>query len=178
MTKKVVSMRMRLEKRNSYRRRKSPGVISVSMSKTVSFCPRIFYSQVNLLIPTIVETGEESEQTIFSCRAKVYCFDDGTWRERGVGTMKLNITRVYSDDEEDSPNSDDSNEAEATASSRKARFILRTDGSHRVVLNTPFTKQMSLGGDAAGEKPTGSVLLFHGFLEGQEKPSMLQVKVH
>ena len=107
----------------------------------------------------------------------MYIFDDGTWRERGVGTMKLNITRVHSDDEDDSPDSDDSNDAEATASSRKARFILRSDGSHRVVLNTPFTKNMTLGGDAAGERPTGSVLLFHGFLEGQEKPSMLQVKV-
>jgi Ran-binding protein 3 len=92
--------------------------------------------------------------------------------------MKLNITRVHSDDEDDSPDSDDSNDAEASASSRKARFILRSDGSHRVVLNTPFTKTMTLGGgDAAGERPTGSVLLFHGFLEGQEKPSMLQVKV-
>jgi Ran-binding protein 3 len=124
----------------------------------------------------IVETGEEGEQTIYSSRAKVYFFDDGTWRERGVGTMKLNITRVHSDDEDDSIESDDSNDAESSGT-RKARFILRADGSHRVVLNTPFTKNMVFGGDASGERPTGSVLLFHGFLEGQDKPSMLQVKV-
>jgi len=90
--------------------------------------------------------------------------------------MKLNITRVHSDDEDDSIESDDSNDAESSGT-RKARFILRADGSHRVVLNTPFTKNMVFGGDASGERPTGSVLLFHGFLEGQDKPSMLQVKM-
>jgi Ran-binding protein 3 len=96
--------------------------------------------------------------------------------------LKLNITRFDDDDEDeflqgppDAPKPEAENESDRGP--RKARFILRADGSHRLVLNTPFTKKTKLGGDAAGEKPTGPVLLFLGFLEGQEKPSMLQVKV-
>jgi len=107
---------------------------------------------------------------MFSCRAKLYCFDDGTWKERGFGNLKLNVSRLPSDEGEVP-------EQGALTESRKARFILRADGSHRLVLNTPFTAQTKLGGDANGEKPTGSVLLFRGFLEGQEKQSALQVKM-
>jgi Ran-binding protein 3 len=113
---------------------------------------------------------------MFTCRAKVYCFDDGTWRERGVGNLKLNVSRLASD-EGGAFEEEEEEEEEPSALSRKARFILRSDGSHRLVLNTPFTKEMKFGGDATGEKPTGSVLLFRGFLEGQEKQSALQIKV-
>lgn len=80
------------------------------------------------------------------------------------------------EEEQDDPEEKTSDDTEAKPP-RKARFILRADGSHRLVLNTPFSKTMSFGGDSTGTKPTGSALLFTGFLEGQDKMSMLQVKV-
>lgn len=41
---------------------------------------------------TIVHTGEEDEETIYQTRTKLYVMqDDGGWRERGVGTLKLNV---------------------------------------------------------------------------------------
>lgn len=62
------------------------------------------------------------------------------WKERGVGTFKLNITV-------DEP--------------KKARFVLRADGTHRLILNAAVTKQMVFGGDATGEKPKDTRLLFN-----------------
>lgn len=59
----------------------------------------------------------------------------------------------------------------------KARFILRADGSHRLVLNSPLTKQTSFGGDR-GARPTGMGLFFHGHLEGGgSAPALLRLHV-
>ena len=39
-----------------------------------------------------VHTGEEGEETIYHCRAKLYVMQsDGGWKERGVGALKLNV---------------------------------------------------------------------------------------
>jgi hypothetical protein len=54
---------------------------------------------------------------------------------------------------------------------------MRADGSHRVVLNTALVKQIPLGGDAQGSKPTGGSILFQGQLEGRDIPVSLQLKV-
>jgi len=40
-------------------------------------------------------TGEEDEITQHSVRAKLYCLDNQAWKERGVGTLKLNYSRKY-----------------------------------------------------------------------------------
>lgn len=41
-----------------------------------------------------VHTGEEDEATAYQTRAKLYVMQaDGGWRERGVGTLKLNVRR-------------------------------------------------------------------------------------
>ena len=34
-------------------------------------------------------TGEEDEEEQFSAKAKLYRFDDGEWKERGVGPLKV-----------------------------------------------------------------------------------------
>ena len=40
----------------------------------------------------IVHTGEEGEETVYQCRAKLYVMQsDGGWKERGVGALKLNV---------------------------------------------------------------------------------------
>lgn len=39
-----------------------------------------------------VHTGEEEEETVYQTRSKLYVMQgDGGWRERGVGTLKLNV---------------------------------------------------------------------------------------
>jgi Ran-binding protein 3 len=89
-----------------------------------------------------LETGEENEDAAWTGRAKLYTFvnQDGkkSWQERGVGPLKLNVTR-----EEPS----------------KARFVLRADGTHRLLLNVAVTGQLRFG-DASGEEPSDGKLLF------------------
>lgn len=89
-----------------------------------------------------IETGEENEEAVWTGRAKLYTFvsQDGkrSWQERGVGPLKLNVTR-------EEPN--------------KARFVLRADGTHRLLLNVAVTSQLRFG-DASGGEPNDGKLLF------------------
>jgi len=93
------------------------------------------------LTPQEVETGEEHEDTIWAGRAKLYVNREKAWHERGVGNIKLNITK------------------EAEGESRKARFILRADGTHRLLLNAAVTKSFKFG-DADGKRTNDGKLLF------------------
>ncbi|KAJ4360391.1 uncharacterized protein N0V89_000953 [Didymosphaeria variabile] len=88
------------------------------------------------------ETGEENEDAAWTGRAKLYTFvnHEGrkSWQERGVGPLKLNVTR-------EEP--------------YKARFVLRADGTHRLLLNVAVTSQLRFG-DASGNEPKDGRLLF------------------
>lgn len=86
---------------------------------------------------------------------------DKQWRERGVGDLKINIR---------SGSLSDNVNSNATT----ARFLMRADGVHRIVLNSPLTKQISVA-DPAGGPPRGKTAIFLGFVEG--KPTLMQVKV-
>lgn len=47
-------------------------------------------TSTDTLLP--VYTGEEDEQTVYQCRAKLYVMQaDGGWKERGVGALRLNV---------------------------------------------------------------------------------------
>ncbi|CAI2163379.1 19540_t:CDS:10 [Funneliformis geosporum] len=71
-----------------------------------------------------VITGEEDEVTRYTIRAKLYCMDKSLqYRERGVGTLKLNFPR----DNKKSP-----------------RIVMRTDGVLRVILNIALFHGMSV----------------------------------
>lgn len=111
----------------------------------------------------VVATGEEGEDTLFSARAKLFAFvseeENGKkdWRERGAGILKVNV--VVGDE------------------SPKARLLMRADGSHRVVLNSPIHKDLKFG-NANGEKPTGMTNLFLGTLPGQTQLVSMQLKVY
>lgn len=98
----------------------------------------------NANILTAQETGEEGEITVWTGRAKLYTMTgeakSRAWKERGTGPLKFNVTV-------DEP--------------KKARFVLRADGTHRLILNAAVTKQMVFGGDAQGEKPKDGRLLFN-----------------
>lgn len=110
-----------------------------------------------------VETGEEREDNLFSSRAKLYINDEKQWKERAVGSIKVNV--LWDDEstaEEDAP------------PKRTARFIMRADGSHRIMLNSPITKDLHLR-DPAGGPPKGKNALFMGFDNGNLR--MMQLKV-
>lgn len=113
-----------------------------------------------------LETGEEEEETVYSCRAKLYAFavlddDKKEWRERGLGTLRLNVKRLSQDEAEGKP---------------KARFLMRAEGSHRVVLNTPVKKELKFGA-AGGGPPQGGAIFFMGTIDGKNGLEMLQLKV-
>ncbi|KAF2200219.1 hypothetical protein GQ43DRAFT_82824 [Delitschia confertaspora ATCC 74209] len=84
-----------------------------------------------------IETGEENEETIWTGRAKLYAFDKA-WQERGIGALKLNVTK---------------------SGPKKARFVLRADGTHRLILNTPILKDTQYGGSEAGPPVDGAFFL-------------------
>ena len=114
-----------------------------------------------------VETGEEEEETAYSCRAKLYEFaelDNGEkgWRERGLGVLRYNVH--YPRD------------PGAEGLKVKSRFLMRADGSHRVVLNTPIKKEIGVG-TADGGPPQGGLMLFMGTIDGKTRPQLLQLKV-
>jgi len=133
-----------------------------------------------------VETGEEEEETIFSCRAKLYHYEK-EWKERGTGVFKINVrleTRSVSvtgnkvANSEDDDSKDDSEAdleaGEEVEQERKARLIMRTDGVHRVVLNTPVFKDMNVG-TPDGQEPSGRTMFLTGLEDG--KPIGYQIKV-
>lgn len=113
-----------------------------------------------------VETGEEDEITKYSCRAKLYNYStlpDGKkeWRERGLGVLRLNVKAAEDGDDNSKP---------------KARFLMRADGSHRVVLNTPIKKEIKFGTPSGGP-PTNGFIYFMGTFDGRDNLEMLQIKV-
>lgn len=77
------------------------------------------YTSTILLTETKVATGEENETTKFSARAKLFEFEGGEWRERGLGNIKVNATE------------------------ESARVIMRADGVLRLLLNTRIFSGMS-----------------------------------
>lgn len=158
----------------------------------------------NVFLSFIVETGEENEQTVFSGRAKLYFFDNKEWKERGVGVLKLNVPQHSAQsplgsqenpvdleaatqgdtsensiliDDEGEDEEDDNQPPDTETSKPKARFIMRADGSHRLIINSPLLSQFPFGEDAQGTRPSGAMLMFHGILEGNPKPQMLRLKV-
>ncbi|KAI9775025.1 MAG: hypothetical protein M1839_001577 [Geoglossum umbratile] len=149
--------------------------------------------------PQEVETGEEGEVTVFSCRAKLFYFDKGekAWKERGVGLLKLNATVNEMDNEYDewsrssggsegeeadvlnakkgTENTGNAENAQKTqnAEKRKARILMRADGVLRVVLNVPVFKGMKVG-DEKGNPPTGRMVSFTALENGKAVPLLVK----
>ncbi|KIW91802.1 uncharacterized protein Z519_07772 [Cladophialophora bantiana CBS 173.52] len=147
-----------------------------------------------------LNTGEEDEKTIFSCRAKLYHFDR-EWKESGLGDFKINMRyearsteqTLTTDDknaagketkdenesgdatEEDIEAAIDGGEPESSMTlERRGRLIMRAMGTHRLLLNTPVFKEMNVG-THDGKEPSGKTMHLTG-LEGG-KPTGFQIKV-
>jgi hypothetical protein len=63
-------------------------------------------------------TGEEGETTLAEARARLYEFEKGSWKERGIGTIKIN------------------------SKDNKYRLLMRTENTLRVILNASIYKDM------------------------------------
>jgi hypothetical protein len=59
-------------------------------NEDVEESPDIHFEPI-VQLPEVVDlkTGEEEEEKLFCQRAKLYRFDNGQWKERGVGEMKI-----------------------------------------------------------------------------------------
>ncbi|PYH47521.1 Ran-binding domain-containing protein [Aspergillus saccharolyticus JOP 1030-1] len=103
-----------------------------------------------------IETGEENEKTYFSCKAKLFQFSNKEWKERGIGTFKVNV-RV----------------TDGVEDKKAARMIMRADGVLRVMLNTPIFKGMTVG-DATGQPPKSKQIHLASLEEGRSVPLLLR----
>jgi len=63
---------------------------------------------------TDTKTGEEDEECIHSVRAKLYEDENNSWKERGIGLLKINCNKE---------------------NKSKVRLVMRTEGILRVILN-------------------------------------------
>lgn len=125
--------------------------MNVSMSRLV--CAHNYLLLGISLMKSIVATGEESELNIFTCKAKLFHFDK-VWKERGIGTFKINVRNV------------DGKET--------GRMIMRADGAGRVMLNSPIFKGMSYG-DTNNKPPSSKQIMLVGTEEGHTVPLLLRV---
>lgn len=136
----------------------------------------IIYSLLTHLTVQI-EDGESGEATLLQLRAKLFAIEskDAGWKERGVGTLKINVPKssVTLDDNGvplpgsfDISGIDDDDEAP-----KVARLIMRQENTHRVVLNTVIIKAMEFK-----DKPSASTaqIMFTAF-EGETEPKPINM---
>lgn len=89
-----------------------------------------------------------------------------------MGTFKLNAKKLT----EAAAGEEEEGGAAATKPSKKrsARFIMRTDGVFRLILNIPLYKGMKVG-DPEGKEPTGKHVQISGVEDGRTVPLLLRV---
>lgn len=130
-----------------------------------------------ILLLVHVEDGESGEATLLQIRAKLFAIDSKEvgWKERGVGTLKINVPQScvsFGDNGQPLPGSfdasvlEDEDEDEESHAPRVARLIMRQENTHRVVLNTIIVRAMEFQ-----DKPSASTaqILFTAF-EGDKEP--------
>ncbi|TVY49471.1 Nucleoporin [Lachnellula occidentalis] len=127
-----------------------------------------------------IEDGESGEATLLQMRAKLFAIDSKEvgWKERGVGTLKINVPKPCVDFDENGvviPGSFDASgledEDEDSAAPRVARLIMRQENTHRVVLNTVIVRAMEFN-----DKPSNSSaqIIFTAF-EGDKEPKPINM---
>lgn len=122
-----------------------------------------------------IDDGEAGEATLLQLRAKLFALESKEvgWKERGVGTLKINVPKScvsYDDNGVPIPGSFDASgledeDADSTGP-RVARLIMRQENTHRVVLNTIIVRAMEFK-----DKPstTTAQIIFTAF-EGDKEP--------
>lgn len=125
-----------------------------------------------------IDDGEAGEVTLLQMRAKVFVMD-GAWKERGVGTLKLNVPRSCASFDENGlpisgsfdPSGLDDEDADPTAP-KVPRLIMRQENTHRVILNTIIVRAMVF----SDKQPASSSaqILFTAF-EGEKEPKPVNI---
>ncbi|TEY40020.1 hypothetical protein BOTCAL_0441g00050 [Botryotinia calthae] len=124
-----------------------------------------------------IDDGEADEATILQIRAKLFAMGSKElgWKERGVGTLKINAPKSCVDFDESGhtiPGSFDSSMLEGNS----VRLIMRQENTHRVILNTVVLKAMEFK-----PKPstTSAQVLFTAFEgETEAKPVNMILKMN
>lgn len=93
-----------------------------------------------------------------ACKGKLFQFSDKMWKERGIGTFRIN-TREPTE-----------------GSKTTARIIMRADGVLRVMLNSPVFKGMFVG-DVEGKEPKNKQVNLVGIENGRSVPYLLRVSL-
>lgn len=123
-----------------------------------------------------IDDGEAEEATLLQIRAKLFAMGSKEvgWKERGVGTLKINAPKSCVDFDESGhpiPGSFDSSMLEG----HSVRLVMRQENTHRVILNTVVLKAMEFK-----PKPstTSAQVLFTAFEgETEAKPINMILKV-
>ena len=126
--------------------------------------------------PVHIDDGEAEEATILQIRAKLFAMGskEAGWKERGVGTLKINAPKACVDIDDNGhtiPGSFDSSMLEG----HSVRLVMRQENTHRVILNTVVLKAMEFK-----PKPstTSAQVLFTAFEgEVEAKPINMILKV-
>ncbi|XP_027344662.1 nuclear pore complex protein NUP50A-like [Abrus precatorius] len=79
-------------------------------------------SGFSTLQEVVIETGEENEKVVFNADSVLFEFVDGSWKERGKGEVKVNVT----------------------SGTEKARLLMRSRGNYRLILNARLYPDMKL----------------------------------
>ncbi|TGO20807.1 hypothetical protein BPAE_0264g00090 [Botrytis paeoniae] len=124
-----------------------------------------------------IDDGEADEATILQIRAKLFAMGSKElgWKERGVGTLKINAPKSCVDFDESGhaiPGSFDSSMLEGNS----VRLVMRQENTHRVILNTVVLKAMEFK-----PKPstTSAQVLFTAFEgETEAKPINMILKMN
>lgn len=143
---------------------------------------RTFMAMNKLLKPAgYVEDGESGEATLLQIRVKLFALDskEKGWKERGVGTLKINVPESCASFDESGvpiPGSFDisgleDEDGEDSTAPRVPRLIMRQENTHRVILNTILVRAMEFK-----DKPstTGAQILFTAF-EGEKEPKPINM---
>ncbi|VVT50836.1 uncharacterized protein SAPINGB_P002896 [Magnusiomyces paraingens] len=116
------------------------------------------YAQVSVpLEQKKVETGEEYEESKFSCRAKLYALDitnsSEGWKERGVGPLHVNSVKKEFEDQFENKT--------------KARVVMRADGILKVILNVPLSKSTEVFAGMKSSLASENFVRITAFEEGK-----------
>ena len=113
----------------------------------------VFKPIVSLPSQAEVKTGEEDETTLFSSHAKLYRFTENTWKERGVGEIKVLYDPTL----------------------KRGRLIMRRDQVHILCANHIISQDMKLQPQGS----SGKSWLWHvqgDFAENELKEQLFAVK--
>jgi hypothetical protein len=113
-------------------------------------------------------------------RAKLFALQskETGWKERGVGTIKLNVPKacLSRDEITGKPVLDAIKDEEGQVKTAKsARLVMRQESTHRVILNTVVLKAMKFE-----EKPSNSAaqILFTAIEDNKPVNMLLKVREH